>query len=235
MPRAPPSSRSFKPFGSEPYPSSSLIPSSSSTATSPVDFSTAPLPPISTLPPPSSLTALPPISSISALASLPPISVPPASCAMLPAPPTAISSLLNPHPLPSSQLSGPPAAISAYPSSFSSTPVPASATSSSSNPKPATTRGRSKNDHLPWLTTEVPTVTTPDGETYIPIYDDCNEIRRKIRAFFSNNNTEYKCTQKYFLEVIGNVNSNSYRRFMAAKGEGGGAENGTYTGAYVFF
>ncbi|KAI5800222.1 hypothetical protein DFH27DRAFT_73510 [Peziza echinospora] len=100
--------------------------------------------------------------------------------------------------------------------------------------KPAT-KGRPKNDHLPWLTQELPALPGPDGEMYIPIYDDCNEIRRKIRAFFSNNNTEYRCTQKYFLEVIGNVNSNSYRRFMAAKGEGGGAENGTYTGSYVFF
>lgn len=101
--------------------------------------------------------------------------------------------------------------------------------------KQPTPRSRTKNDPLPWLTVEVPKISARDGETYVPIYDDCNEIRRKIRAFFSNANTEYKCTQKHFLEVIGNVNSNSYRRFMAAKGDGGGAENGTYTGAYIFF
>lgn len=92
-----------------------------------------------------------------------------------------------------------------------------------------------KNDPLPWLHVEVTRIVARDGDSYIPIYDDCNEIRRKIRFFFSDSNTEYKCTQKHFLEVIGNVNSNSYRRFMAAKGEGGGAENGTYTGAYIFF
>lgn len=92
-----------------------------------------------------------------------------------------------------------------------------------------------KNDPLPWLHVEVPRIIARDGDSYTPIYDDCNEIRRKIRFFFSDANTEYKCTQKHFLEVIGNVNSNSYRRFMAAKGDGGGAENGTYTGAYIFF
>jgi len=174
-------------------------------------------------------------------------------------PPTAISAILNHDtpepsfrtlpPLPSgppshstdSHLSAHHAESSTVASSSSTAPPPstdAEATTAGPSTKPKASRPgkpRARNDDLPWLDTSIETLMTRDGKEYIPIYDDCNEVRRKIRLFFSNANTEYKCTQKHFLQVIGNVNSNSYRRFMAAKGEGGGAENGTYTGAYIFF
>ncbi|KAI0309423.1 hypothetical protein OF83DRAFT_1072064 [Amylostereum chailletii] len=38
-----------------------------------------------------------------------------------------------------------------------------------------------------------------------------------------------------WLEQIGKVNSNSYQRFMKASGPTGGATNGTYYCAYVYF
>ncbi|KAJ3488471.1 hypothetical protein NLI96_g2827 [Meripilus lineatus] len=39
----------------------------------------------------------------------------------------------------------------------------------------------------------------------------------------------------HWLRDIGNINSNSYSRFMKAKGATGGASNGTYYAAYVYF
>lgn len=69
-----------------------------------------------------------------------------------------------------------------------------------------------------------------EDEGEVPIYDSCDEIRRKIRAFFRDPKYS-KITQKRFCEEIGNVNSNTYRRFMDKKGEGAGAESGTFYGA----
>ncbi|KAH9946795.1 hypothetical protein B0H21DRAFT_693068, partial [Amylocystis lapponica] len=65
----------------------------------------------------------------------------------------------------------------------------------------------------------------------LPVYDDCNEIRRKIRLL--QKDPEFKVTQ--WLKDIGNVNNNSYQRFMKASGPTGGAGNGTYYCAYVYF
>ncbi|KAI0361756.1 hypothetical protein OH77DRAFT_459157 [Trametes cingulata] len=70
-----------------------------------------------------------------------------------------------------------------------------------------------------------------EDEGDVPIYDDCNEIRRKIRALQKEPN--FKVT--HWLKEIGNINSNSYQRFMKATGPQGGASNGTYYGAYVYF
>ncbi|KIO20580.1 hypothetical protein M407DRAFT_29785, partial [Tulasnella calospora MUT 4182] len=39
----------------------------------------------------------------------------------------------------------------------------------------------------------------------------------------------------HWLKDIGNINSNSYNRFMRLKGADVGAENGTYHAAYVYF
>jgi len=65
----------------------------------------------------------------------------------------------------------------------------------------------------------------------VPVYDDCNEIRRKIRLL--QKEPTFKVSQ--WLKDIGNVNSNSYGRFMKASGATGGAGNGTYYSAYVYF
>lgn len=43
----------------------------------------------------------------------------------------------------------------------------------------------------------------------------------------------FKVTQ--WLESIGKINNNSYQRFMKATGPTGGAGNGTYYAAYVYF
>ncbi|KAI0095085.1 hypothetical protein BDY19DRAFT_988855 [Irpex rosettiformis] len=68
-------------------------------------------------------------------------------------------------------------------------------------------------------------------EDDLPIYDDCNDIRRKIRALLQE--PDFKVTN--WLREIGNINNNSYQRFMKASGPTGGAENGTYYAAYVYF
>ncbi|KAI8995517.1 hypothetical protein BD414DRAFT_479763 [Trametes punicea] len=70
-----------------------------------------------------------------------------------------------------------------------------------------------------------------EEEGDIPIYDDCNDIRRKIRALQKDPN--FKVT--HWLREIGNINNNSYQRFMKASGPHGGASNGTYYAAYVYF
>ncbi|KAI0814735.1 hypothetical protein BC629DRAFT_809819 [Irpex lacteus] len=61
--------------------------------------------------------------------------------------------------------------------------------------------------------------------------DDCNDIRRKIRTLMQE--PGFKITA--WLREIGNINNNSYQRFMKASGPTGGAENGTYYAAYVYF
>jgi len=69
-----------------------------------------------------------------------------------------------------------------------------------------------------------------DGDG-IPVYDDCGEVRRKIRLL--QKTPGWKVTE--WLREIGGVNSNSYGRFMREKGKTDGASNGTYYGAYVYF
>lgn len=67
----------------------------------------------------------------------------------------------------------------------------------------------------------------------IPIFDDCNEVRRKIRAFFKEHGKIV--TQKRFLEACGGINNRTYTAFMSKTGAGAGAESGMYYGGYVFF
>ncbi|CAZ83387.1 unnamed protein product [Tuber melanosporum] len=83
---------------------------------------------------------------------------------------------------------------------------------------------------LPFLSIPLPGESTDS----VPVYDSCDELRRKIRAFFRNPKYS-KVTQKKFREAIGNVNANTYRRFMEKKGETAGAECGMFYGSYVFF
>ncbi|CAL1696076.1 unnamed protein product [Somion occarium] len=68
-----------------------------------------------------------------------------------------------------------------------------------------------------------------EDEGEVPVYDDCNEIRRKIRLLQKDPN--FKIT--HWLKEIGDINSNSCQRFMKASGANGGASNGTYYAAYV--
>ncbi|PCH33530.1 hypothetical protein WOLCODRAFT_93659 [Wolfiporia cocos MD-104 SS10] len=70
-----------------------------------------------------------------------------------------------------------------------------------------------------------------DEDGGVPVYDDCNEIRRKIRLL--QKQPDFKIT--HWLKEIGNVNSNSFGRFMKATGPDGGASNGLYYAAYVYF
>ncbi|KAF7310052.1 hypothetical protein MIND_00378200 [Mycena indigotica] len=70
-----------------------------------------------------------------------------------------------------------------------------------------------------------------DDEGGVPVYDTPGEVRRKIRLLLKEPN--FKVTP--WLKEIGNINSNSYRRFMAEKDAQNGKGNGTYYAAYVYF
>ncbi|KAE9356744.1 hypothetical protein PR003_g2181 [Phytophthora rubi] len=65
----------------------------------------------------------------------------------------------------------------------------------------------------------------------VPVYDDCDEIRRKIDIFLG----EGLVTKAAFLRALGNVNSNSMRRFMCLRGGRDGAANEAYRKAFAFF
>jgi hypothetical protein len=64
-----------------------------------------------------------------------------------------------------------------------------------------------------------------------PVYDSCNEVRRKIRALLRKGETSIAA----FLRELGGVNSNSYRQFMQMKDPMQGSGNRIYPAAYHFF
>jgi len=70
-----------------------------------------------------------------------------------------------------------------------------------------------------------------DDEGCVPVYDDCAEVRRKIRLLQKTPGWKVGA----WLKDIGNINSNSYGRFMKETGKTDGASNGTYYAAYVYF
>jgi len=70
-----------------------------------------------------------------------------------------------------------------------------------------------------------------EDEGGVPVYDDCGEVRRKIRLL--QKTPGWKVT--HWLRDIGGINSNSFSRFMREKGKTDGASNGTYYAAYVYF
>ncbi|KAF9479049.1 hypothetical protein BDN70DRAFT_879204 [Pholiota conissans] len=91
----------------------------------------------------------------------------------------------------------------------------------------ATNKGKKNTQSQSWMDIKLPR----EDEREIPIYDDCNEIRRKIRRL--QKTPGFKLN--HWLKDIGNINNNSYARFMRYEGETGGASNGTYYAAYVYF
>ncbi|KAH9898539.1 hypothetical protein C8Q73DRAFT_405995 [Cubamyces lactineus] len=98
--------------------------------------------------------------------------------------------------------------------------------SSASGKGGASMKGKAANTPKNWR--EV--VLEGEEEGDIQIHDDCNDIRRKIRALQKDPNFK-----EHWLQEIGNINNNSYQRFMKATGPDGGASNGTYYAAYVYF
>lgn len=77
---------------------------------------------------------------------------------------------------------------------------------------------------------------TPDesatsyDEKHSPVFDTCNEVRRKIRAHLRKGDTIAA-----FLRELGGINSNSYRQFMAMKKPLQGSGNRIYPAAYHYF
>ncbi|KAG8936889.1 hypothetical protein FRC02_009979 [Tulasnella sp. 418] len=68
-------------------------------------------------------------------------------------------------------------------------------------------------------------------EGCVPVYDDCSEIRRKIRVL--QKTPGFKVS--HWLKNIGNINSNSLRRFLNQSGPSTGAGNTIYYRAYIYF
>ncbi|RPB00505.1 hypothetical protein L873DRAFT_771181 [Choiromyces venosus 120613-1] len=127
-------------------------------------------------------------------------------------------------------VTAPPAPVLAAPAPvLDRTLVPIS-TNAYLDPSSHTDEQEPVDPDLPFLSASLPSESTDS----VPIYDSCDELRRKIRAFFRNPKYS-KVTQKKFREAIGGVNANTYRRFMEKKGETAGAECGMFYGSYVFF
>ncbi|KAL1707122.1 hypothetical protein EV121DRAFT_288908 [Schizophyllum commune] len=70
-----------------------------------------------------------------------------------------------------------------------------------------------------------------EEEDMVPVYDDCAEVRRKIRLLEKTPGF----VRAQWLREIGNVNSNSFGRFMASKERDAGGGNSTYPKAYIYF
>ena len=66
-------------------------------------------------------------------------------------------------------------------------------------------------------------------EGRVPVYDDCDEVRRKSLDFISS----YGIRVSEWLRLIGGVNSKSWRDFVSYSGERAGAANKAYYAAYV--
>ncbi len=84
----------------------------------------------------------------------------------------------------------------------SSSVSPAQHTEPPSTPSPAS-RKRQKHSQQ----------SAAGAYTAGPVFDTCNEVRRKIRAFINKGGM----TVSAFLRELGGINSNSYRQFMTMK------------------
>ncbi|KAF9473399.1 hypothetical protein BDN70DRAFT_885887 [Pholiota conissans] len=133
----------------------------------------------------------------------------------------------------------PPDALAAEPSSSSSSskatsPIPPEDTvprkkarvSDASKPKKTAGKAKENNKYQSWRDVKL----EGEDERNIEVYDDCNDVRRKIRQLLQT--PGFKVT--YWLQEIG-INSNSYGRFMKENGKYDGQYNGTYFAAYVYF
>ncbi|KAL0951005.1 hypothetical protein HGRIS_007747 [Hohenbuehelia grisea] len=107
----------------------------------------------------------------------------------------------------------------------------ASEAESSSKPVKAKAKGKKAAETAAPTRWQDVVLEGEDEDGGVPVYDDCNDIRRKIRAL--QKTPGFKVT--HWLQEIGKVNSNSFGRFMKASGPTGGASNGTYYCAYKYF
>ncbi|KAF5312496.1 hypothetical protein D9619_003147 [Psilocybe cf. subviscida] len=114
------------------------------------------------------------------------------------------------------------------------TPAQGSSKQPDDAPKPAAKKARTKKDAAEPATAQTWKDIKLEGEDEdggVPVYDTCREVRRKIRLL--QKTPGWKVTQ--WLREIGNINNNSYSRFMKESNKLGGAGNGTYYAAYVYF
>ena len=69
-----------------------------------------------------------------------------------------------------------------------------------------------------------------EDENKVPVYDDCDSIRKKSCEFIAN----FGVKTSEWLRFLGSINSKSWKDFLSYKGERAGAANRAYYNAYVF-
>ncbi|KDQ20143.1 hypothetical protein BOTBODRAFT_27553 [Botryobasidium botryosum FD-172 SS1] len=119
--------------------------------------------------------------------------------------------------------------VVAVPEAESSKPAPAKKARTTKTAGASSSKSKEKEKAEPKHWSEIVLEGEEDG--HVPVYDDCNDIRRKIREL--QKTPGFKVT--HWLKEIGGINNNSMGRFMKDSGPNAGATNGTYVAAYKYF
>ncbi|KAH8910350.1 hypothetical protein BR93DRAFT_474822 [Coniochaeta sp. PMI_546] len=87
---------------------------------------------------------------------------------------------------------------------------------------------------------DVSNITLPgEGHGRVPVFDTCNEIRKKIRAFLKKNGMSQAAFCRELTKMVAvegrKVNASSLANFLAQKGPSGGSVSIVFYAAYVYF
>ncbi|KAH6667321.1 hypothetical protein B0J14DRAFT_567828 [Halenospora varia] len=79
-----------------------------------------------------------------------------------------------------------------------------------------------------------------DGEEYedVPVYDTCDEVRKKIRAFLCQNGVTQAAFLREVAKTFGNgrkIQANMLNNFLGKKGPNSGNLSSVFYASYVFF
>ena len=103
--------------------------------------------------------------------------------------------------------------------------------------KPPKPKKATANDQAQFDVSGVPL----DGEQTesVPVYDDCNEVRRKINAHLKEPGVTQASfgreISKYFTDDSRKVQGKQIADFLKKKGESSGAESCVYYNSYIYF
>ena len=100
--------------------------------------------------------------------------------------------------------------------------------SSGSSSSSSSSRKKARKTAGLLLLQQISAVDLPEN---VPVYDNCDIIRKKIDRFLIDN----VVSQAAFCRAIGGVAGNSLLSFRKYKGKGAGASNSVYPAAYRFF
>ncbi|KAJ9129569.1 hypothetical protein NKR19_g10304 [Coniochaeta hoffmannii] len=87
---------------------------------------------------------------------------------------------------------------------------------------------------------DLSSITLP-GEEYgrVPVFDTCNEIRRKIRAFLKKDGLSQAAFCRELTKIVAasgrRINASSLANFMGQKGPSGGSGSIVFYAAYIYF